>query len=210
MSSRFQYTLNYTWSSTRSNYDGDNTLSSVNDASQTNQDFFDVDANWGPAIGDVAHSFISSVIYETPGANWSSTWARTLFGQWQVSGIFRLRTGEPLIITQPSSKAGSRPDVIDADNAINTECCDIDDNNMQYLNPAAFQLVPLERGVAPDRSGPAMPPSASSGRRRSRTSTFRSARIPDRRDAPPRAARRHSECVELGQLRLGPDQPHGV
>ncbi len=52
-------TLNYTWSSTRSNYDGDNTLSSVNDASQTNQDFFDVDANWGPAIGDVAHSFIS-------------------------------------------------------------------------------------------------------------------------------------------------------
>ena len=58
-------------------------------------------------------------------------------------GIFRLRTGEPLIITQPSTKAGSRPDVLDAANAINTECCDIDDNNMQYLNPEAFQLVPL-------------------------------------------------------------------
>ena len=86
MSSRFHTTLNYTWSSTRSNYDGDNTLSSVNDASQTNQDFFDVDANWGPAIGDVAHSFISSVIYETPGADWSSAWARTIFGQWQISG----------------------------------------------------------------------------------------------------------------------------
>ena len=64
-----QLHLNYTWSSTRANYDGDNTLSSVNDASQTVQDFFDLESSWGPVIGDVRHSFIGSVIYETPGAD---------------------------------------------------------------------------------------------------------------------------------------------
>ena len=32
------------------------------------QDFFDLDANWGPAIGDVRHNFMGDVIYQTPGA----------------------------------------------------------------------------------------------------------------------------------------------
>ena len=43
LTNKLQLNLNYTWSSTRANYDGDNTLSSVNDASQTVQDFFDLD-----------------------------------------------------------------------------------------------------------------------------------------------------------------------
>jgi hypothetical protein len=83
------------------------------------------------------------VIDESPGAKWSSPVARHLLGGWQVAGIFRARTGEPLIVTQASSKAGSRPDVIDAGNAINQKCCDINNNVMQYLNPASFQAVPL-------------------------------------------------------------------
>jgi hypothetical protein len=143
VSTKLQLNLNYTLSSTRANYDGDNTLSSVNDASSTVQDFFDVEAGWGPAIGDVTHSFIGSVIYETPGARWSSPVARHVLGGWQIAGIFRGRTGEPLIVTQSSSRAGSRPDVIDAGGAINTACCDINNNNMQYLNPAAFRAVAL-------------------------------------------------------------------
>jgi len=142
-SSKLQVNLNYTLSSTRANYDGDNTLSSVNDASSTVQDFFDLESNWGPAIGDVTHSFIGSVIYETPGDKWSSPIARGFLGNWQIAGIFRGRTGEPLIVTQSSSRAGSRPDVVDAAGAINGECCDINNNNMQYLNVAAFRAVPL-------------------------------------------------------------------
>jgi len=140
---RVQLNLNYTWSSTRANYDGDNTLSSVNDASQTVQDFFDLESSWGPVIGDVRHSFIGSVIYDISGEGWSSPLARHVFGGWQIAGIFRARTGEPLIITQSSSKAASRPDVIDAANAINKSCCDIRVDNMQYLNVEAFQQVAL-------------------------------------------------------------------
>jgi len=69
LTNKLQFNVNYTWSSTRANYDGDNTLSSVNDASQTAQEFFDIDSNWGAVIGDVRHSFIGSVIYETPSAS---------------------------------------------------------------------------------------------------------------------------------------------
>jgi hypothetical protein len=143
LSNRVQFSLNYTWSVTRANSDGDNPLESVNDASSSIQDFFDVDANWGPAIGDVTHRFIGSVIYELPGANWSSRLVRNLIGGWQIAGILAMRTGEPLTITQTSSRAGSRPDVIDVANVYNKGCCDIRSNNMQYLNLAAFQAVPL-------------------------------------------------------------------
>ena len=143
VTNKLQYNVNYTWSSTRSNYDGDNTLSSVNDASQTNQDFFDIESSWGPVIGDVRHSFIGSLIYETPSASNTSSVVRHIFASWLLSGIFRTRTGEPLIVTQSSSKAGSRPDVIDLANVYVSSCCDIGNNVMQYLNPAAFQQVPL-------------------------------------------------------------------
>jgi hypothetical protein len=95
LSSRLQFNLNYTLSSTRSNYDGDNPLNSVNDAGETIQEFFDVDSNWGPAIGDVRHSFIGSVVYETPGTDWSNAIAKHAIGGWQIAGIYRARSGEP-------------------------------------------------------------------------------------------------------------------
>jgi hypothetical protein len=66
-----------------------------------------------------------------------------VLGGWQIAGIFRARTGEPLIVTQSSSRAGSRPDVVDAGAAINQDCCDINSSVMQYLNPAAFRAVAL-------------------------------------------------------------------
>jgi Carboxypeptidase regulatory-like domain/TonB dependent receptor-like, beta-barrel len=141
VSRNLQFNLNYTWSATRANYDGDNSGPSVNDEARNVQDFFDIDSNWGPAIGDVTHNFIGDVIYQTPGAGWSSPLARHVLGSWQIAAIFRVRTGEPLTVTQ-SGRDAARPDVIDAANAVNKDCCDIGSNNMQYLNPAAFQLVP--------------------------------------------------------------------
>jgi hypothetical protein len=85
------------------------------------------------------------VIYQTPGADWSSPVARHLLGGWQVAAIFRARTGEPLTIVQSGRdiQLVARPDILDPANAINKDCCDIGSNNLQYLNPAAFQLVPI-------------------------------------------------------------------
>ena len=89
----------------------------------------------------ITHAFIGSVIYQVPGQKWSSALARHLIGGWQISGIFRTTTGVPLVVTQTSTKAGSRPDVVDFPNAYKTGCCDL--SNMQYLNPAAFAAVPI-------------------------------------------------------------------
>ena len=164
VTNKLQANVNYTWSSTRSNYDGDNTLSSVNDASQTNQDFFDIESSWGPVIGDVRHSFIGSLIYETPSASNTSSVVRHIFASWQAVGHLpdadrRTADRDAVIV-----KAGSRPDVIDLANVYVSSCCDIGNNVMQYLNPAAFQQVPLN-AISRQPAGPATSASASSGRR---------------------------------------------
>ena len=49
LTNMLQFNLNYTWSATRGNDDGDNPLGSVNDATGGTEDFFDLESNWGPA-----------------------------------------------------------------------------------------------------------------------------------------------------------------
>jgi hypothetical protein len=56
-------------------------------------------------------------------------------GGWNLSGIWRGRTGLPLGVTQ----TGGRPDLLDIEGAVNETCCSF--GNLQYLNPAAFALV---------------------------------------------------------------------
>jgi hypothetical protein len=153
LTSNLQFNLNYTLSSTRSNYDGDNPLNSVNDAGETIQEFFETDTNWGPAIGDSRHVFIGTVIYDIPELSRGPRVIRPIVGGWQISGIFRARSGEPVTVTQATVRAGSRPDLIDGSNVYSGNCCNIYDNNMQYLNRSAFQPVPLTSVNEPLRPG---------------------------------------------------------
>jgi hypothetical protein len=81
---------------------------SDNEAGTTNA--FDLQYNRGPSDYDVRHTFSSSWIYELP-------WARnTLYGGWQLAGIFFLRGGLPLTVTQTqnvlSTGTGNRPNRI--------------------------------------------------------------------------------------------------
>jgi hypothetical protein len=87
--------------------------------------------------GDVAHSVTVDWVYQVPGALAGSFIGRHVLGGWQVSGIWRANTGAPMTITQ----TGGRPDLIDLEHAVNEECCSY--GNLQYLNPAAFQLQPV-------------------------------------------------------------------
>jgi hypothetical protein len=78
---------------------------SDNEAGITNA--YDLQYNRGPSDYDVRHTFSSSWIYELP-------WARnTLYGGWQLAGIFFLRGGLPLTVTQTqnvlSTGTGNRP-----------------------------------------------------------------------------------------------------
>ena len=83
------------------------------------------------------------MIYQTPGADWSSPLARHLLGGWQIAGDLPGADRRADHHHASGRDTVARPDVIDAANAINKDCCDIGSGNLQYLNPAAFQLVPL-------------------------------------------------------------------
>jgi Carboxypeptidase regulatory-like domain len=83
-------------------------FASDNEAGITNA--YDLQYNHGPSEYDVTHTFTSSWIYELP-------WAREkLYGGWQVTGIFLIRGGLPLTITQTqnvlSTGTGNRPNRI--------------------------------------------------------------------------------------------------
>jgi hypothetical protein len=73
--------------------------------------------------------------YQVPSPFSSSQIARQVLGGWNVSGIWKARTGLPLGVTQ----TGGRPDLVDFGNAVNKDCCRF--GNLQYLNTAAFALV---------------------------------------------------------------------
>jgi hypothetical protein len=135
------FNVNYTLSRNMAHTGGDGTPGFIGDSVGSVQDFFDIESAWGPASGDVTHLFVGSAIYQVPEDRWSSTIAKYLIGGWQFSGIFRASTGLPLLVTQSSARSGSRPDVVDAASAVNKACCG--PGNLQYLNPAAFALVPI-------------------------------------------------------------------
>lgn len=135
------FNLNYTLSKNMAHTGGDGTPGFIGDSVGSVQDFFDIESAWGPASGDARHLFIGSAIYQVPEDRWSSPLAKYLIGGWQFAGIFRASTGLPLLITQSSARNGSRPDVVDAANAVNPDCCD--SGNLQYLNRAAFTSIPL-------------------------------------------------------------------
>jgi len=81
---------------------------SDNEAGITNT--YDLAYNWGPSDYDVRSTFSSSWVYEIP-------WARnTLYGGWQLNGIFLWRGGLPMTVTQTqgvlSTGTGNRPNQI--------------------------------------------------------------------------------------------------
>jgi len=135
------FNLNYTLSRNMAHTGGDGTPGFIGDSVGSVQDFFDIDSAWGPSSGDVTHLAVGSVIYQVPEDRWSGAVAKHLIGGWQFSGIFRASSGLPLLITQSSARGGSRPDVVDASAAVSKACCG--SGNLQYLNPAAFALVPI-------------------------------------------------------------------
>jgi hypothetical protein len=119
------------------------------------QDFFNLALERGPSTGDVRHRFISDLIYQAPELkSWGFAPLRHALGGWQVSGIFTARTGTPVFMTQSCTNSyHCRPDYVGGNVTLDEKpevgtCrpggrCDV-----QYVNTAAFALVPANRGVA--------------------------------------------------------------
>jgi hypothetical protein len=103
------------------------------------EDFQNVKIEHGPSTGDTTHNVTADLVYALPTPFVNSAVSRHVLGGWQISSIWNGRTGVPITITQ----SGGRPDIVDFQGAVNKTCCSF--GNLQYLNPAAFQLVDVSR-----------------------------------------------------------------
>lgn len=129
------YNLNYTWGKGLGYTGGDIGQGFNGDTYGGVEDFWAVRIERGPNAGDIKHNFVANWVYEVPTPFATSSAAKQVLGGWQLSGIWKSLTGQPIRVSQ----TGGRPDIIDLSNAINKECCKF--GNIQYLNPAAFQMV---------------------------------------------------------------------
>lgn len=130
------YNLNYTWGKALGYTGGDIGQGFNGDTYGGVEDFAAVKIERGPNAGDITHNFVTNWVYEIP-SPFASTAAKHVLGGWQVSGIWKAQTGQPIRVSQ----TGGRPDIIDLANAVNKDCCTF--GNIQYLNPRAFALVPV-------------------------------------------------------------------
>jgi hypothetical protein len=108
------------------------------DAANSVQDFHEWRRELGPATGDIRHLFAADWVYAAPGLAGRPGYMRHALGGWQIAGVLRATTGPPFNVGEPSARAASRPDLLDAEHAT------FDDyrSSLQYLNPAAFAAVP--------------------------------------------------------------------
>src|SRR5262249_24107996 len=103
------------------------------------QDFFNPRADRGPSVGDVTHTFAGEWLYDLPRFSaLSSSVARQVLGNWEVSGIFRASSGVALTLIQSSAVPNTRPDYVGG-SMVNSNYRD----TLQDLNKAAFAKVPV-------------------------------------------------------------------
>jgi hypothetical protein len=116
------------------------------------QEFNNPRADRGPNQGDALHRLTADWIYELPQLTHTNKLLQTVAGGWEIAGIFSARTGDRLIITETcASNWHCRPDYIggatvvsDWQHANTTRCIIGARCSVQYLNRAAFALVPVD------------------------------------------------------------------
>jgi outer membrane receptor protein involved in Fe transport len=153
-SHKLSFDINYTFSKVIANGGGDIGSYYQGENSSRSQEFFDLKADRGPTPFDITHYFSADWVYETPDLkNLGKPFLSQILGTWQVSGILRANTGLPITVTQSSSTPNQRGQYIGGDVILSGYR-----DTLQYLNRAAFQLIPVSQASgAPIRPGNAGP-----------------------------------------------------
>ena len=141
--------VHYTWGKALAYAGGDVGAIYLGDSRTLSEDFNNIKIERSLASGDVTHNVSADWLYQAPTPFSNSPVARQVLGGWNISGIWKARTGQPLGVTQ----TGGRPDLLDVKGAVNTNCCSF--GNLQYLNPAAFALVTVPGSARTIRRGTA-------------------------------------------------------
>jgi hypothetical protein len=136
-------TVHYTWGKALA-YGGGGDIGAwyQGDNNSRLQDFYNLQIEKGPGAGDVTHNFVTEWVFDSPRlTSVENPILRQIAGMWQVGGVFSAATGEPLGITQATSRYHQRPDYVLGQDAMNENWRNT--ATFQYLNPNAFAQVPV-------------------------------------------------------------------
>jgi len=147
----FSLQSSYTFSSTEDTTQASTFFSDATNGTTSAMPEYIPDYNKGPADFDTRHNWVMSATWEVPFAPASPSIARSLLSGWRVSGIWTMKSGQPLTVFVTANRSRSqwnpsrgpgigqdRPSYAPGfgpDNAING-------TPEQWFNPAAFVLQP--------------------------------------------------------------------
>ncbi len=153
LSRNLAFDAHYTWSKGLGISGGDiGAYYGSDPAINLQSDFDNLRLDRGPNTGDARQRFLGDWVYDLPRFEHSNRLMKGALGGWEVAGIFNLRTGEPLTLTQPCPGWHCRPDhaagsvnpILPNWESNNTSRCGVGARcSIQYINRAAFVPVPL-------------------------------------------------------------------
>jgi hypothetical protein len=142
-SDRYSWDINYTLAKSESTQGGDLSVTYVTGFNHT-QDFWNPELDYGSSTNDIRHRLNASFIYELPGFGGGQGLVNGILGGWQISGIAQIRSGDALVVTQPSGMPRSRPDVVSGVDLVIDDWKDTCTGaGCTYLNTAGFAKVPV-------------------------------------------------------------------
>lgn len=129
---RFTMTASYTWAKVLT----DSNSNTDNPDEYTNRHF-----NYGPASFDRRHALVISYVYGLPRLGGWHPVARTMLGDWEISGITRAQSGAYFTATGNTSIGTRRADYVGGPVALSS-----DDRSLErWFNSAAFVTAPDTR-----------------------------------------------------------------
>jgi len=141
-SNRYSWEVNYALGKGESTQGGDLAVYYISNFNNT-QDFWNPEHDRAPSSNDARHRFNGVFIYELPDIRGGRGVLNSVVGGWQLSGILQARSGDALVITQPSGIGRSRPDVVSGADFILGDWKDsCSATGCNYLDTTAYVRVP--------------------------------------------------------------------
>ena len=147
----FSVQSSYTWSRTLDTTQASTFFSDATNGTTSAFPEFGTDYNKGPADWDTPHNWVVNAIWDVPWGKGRGDIAGALFGDWQLSGIANLRSGQPLTVFVQNNRSRSqwspslapgigldRPDLAPG----RTPESAVLGRPDQWFDPTAFQLQP--------------------------------------------------------------------
>ncbi len=153
-SKNFSGDFHYTYGKTIAFTGGDVGVYYGTDATSGVQDFNNLAIERGNPDFDTTHRAVGDLIYELPKFQGSSGAVKNILGGWQIAGIYSGTTGQPTRITQGCSQSWQcRADYAGGNlyasgGTTFGSARPGSHQDVQYLNPAAFNKIPEVRGIA--------------------------------------------------------------